>query len=200
MTPRTKEANAQIKDERREQILYTALKLFTKKGLADTKISDIAQAAGISHGLLYNYFKSKDEIYTELIRIAVSSSGGMLEQIEQTDMQPIEKVHAITYGILNNAAAYEESACFFALMMQAMSYDKIPETAAEIMKTAMKPMEAMCRIITDGQSRGQIKPCAPDQLAAAYFAAVNGLVYFMVFGVIAELPDPGLLIPMFLPN
>lgn len=33
-----------------------------------TKISDIAQKAGMSYGLIYNYFKSKDEIYMSLIK------------------------------------------------------------------------------------------------------------------------------------
>ena len=52
----------EIEIKRREQILSVALSLFFKKGYTNTKISDIAEAAGISKGLVYRYFESKAEI------------------------------------------------------------------------------------------------------------------------------------------
>jgi AcrR family transcriptional regulator len=60
--PRTKEQYEKIRSEKREIIKQTALKLFAEKGYASTSISDIAQTAGISKGLMYNYFKSKEEV------------------------------------------------------------------------------------------------------------------------------------------
>ena len=52
----------EIESKRREQILSVALSLFFKNGYKNTKISDIAEAAGISKGLVYRYFESKAEI------------------------------------------------------------------------------------------------------------------------------------------
>jgi AcrR family transcriptional regulator len=52
----------EIENKRREQILSVALSLFFKKGYKNTKISDIAEAANISKGLVYRYFESKAEI------------------------------------------------------------------------------------------------------------------------------------------
>ena len=52
----------EIESKRREQILSVALPLFFKKGYTNTKISDIAEAANISKGLVYRYFESKAEI------------------------------------------------------------------------------------------------------------------------------------------
>lgn len=52
----------EIESKRREQILSVALSLFFKKGYKNTKISDIAEAANISKGLVYRYFESKAEI------------------------------------------------------------------------------------------------------------------------------------------
>ena len=72
--PRSEEANVQIKDDRQKQILASALKVFIHKGFAATKMSDIATEAGISYGLMYHYFQSKDEIYAELVKDAVDSS------------------------------------------------------------------------------------------------------------------------------
>jgi AcrR family transcriptional regulator len=60
--PRTKEQYEKIRSEKREIIKQAALKLFAEKGYATTSISDIAQTAGISKGLMYNYFKSKEEV------------------------------------------------------------------------------------------------------------------------------------------
>ena len=60
--PRTKAQNEAIRAEKRELIMKSALKLFAEKGFAATSISDIAQAANISKGLLYNYFASKEEV------------------------------------------------------------------------------------------------------------------------------------------
>lgn len=49
-------------DERREQIKKAARKVFAIKGIAGTKISMIAAEAGISQGLTYRYFQSKEEL------------------------------------------------------------------------------------------------------------------------------------------
>lgn len=47
---------------RRNQIIDTALKLFSEKGFGNTTIKDISEAAGTSLGLMYHYFSSKDEL------------------------------------------------------------------------------------------------------------------------------------------
>jgi AcrR family transcriptional regulator len=49
-------------DERRLQILETALKVFASNGFKGTSIKDIAEAAGISQGLMYHYFTSKENL------------------------------------------------------------------------------------------------------------------------------------------
>ena len=51
------------KEEKKGLILEAAIKVFSKKGLNNTKISDIAKEAAIGKGTIYEYFKSKDEIF-----------------------------------------------------------------------------------------------------------------------------------------
>ena len=70
MSPRTKEQLKELKEARRDQILMAALKLFGSKGYQNTSISDIAQRADLSKGLLYNYFESKEELLNEVIVFA----------------------------------------------------------------------------------------------------------------------------------
>ncbi|MDR1975310.1 MAG: TetR/AcrR family transcriptional regulator [Bacteroidales bacterium] len=60
--PRTKEQYEKIRREKRELISETALKLFAENGYDATSINEIAQSAGISKGLMYNYFSSKEDL------------------------------------------------------------------------------------------------------------------------------------------
>lgn len=58
----SKEKQQQIHETRKKQILEAATELFDTQGYANTKISDITEKAGISKGLVYRYFKSKEDI------------------------------------------------------------------------------------------------------------------------------------------
>ncbi len=54
----------------REKIVYTAMKLFSVKGYESTSLTDILDAAGTSKGGFYNHFKSKDELFYEVLKEA----------------------------------------------------------------------------------------------------------------------------------
>jgi len=62
MSPRTKEANEKIQEQSRQQILMAALKCFGELGYAHTSVNRIANEAGISKGLIYHYFNSKEDL------------------------------------------------------------------------------------------------------------------------------------------
>ncbi len=72
MSPRTQIQFEEIRQEKRKHILEVSLKLFANGGFHGTSISKIAKEASISKGLLYNYFKSKDELLKEIIKNASS--------------------------------------------------------------------------------------------------------------------------------
>jgi AcrR family transcriptional regulator len=55
-------------EERRLQIMETALKVYAKKGFKSASTKDIAAAAGISQGLMYHYFKNKEDLLAETIK------------------------------------------------------------------------------------------------------------------------------------
>jgi AcrR family transcriptional regulator len=57
-------------DERRAQLLELGIRLFSSQSYDDISIDDVAEAAGISKGLLYHYFQGKREFYVEVIREA----------------------------------------------------------------------------------------------------------------------------------
>src|SRR5438552_6679743 len=64
-------AKATVSDKR-EAILRAAVKVFAKKGYFNSKVADIAAAAGIADGTVYLYFKSKDEILHSIFDRAMS--------------------------------------------------------------------------------------------------------------------------------
>src|SRR2546425_2508463 len=78
-------------EERREQIIDAAAKLFAEKGYDGASIRDIAREAGITEGLIYHYFESKDQLTeavwkerswrAQLERILSEADGKTLEQV-----------------------------------------------------------------------------------------------------------------------
>jgi len=66
MSPRTKTQFEQIRQSRKASIMEVATRLFATHGFDSTSISKIAIEAGVSKGLLYNYFKNKDALVREI--------------------------------------------------------------------------------------------------------------------------------------
>jgi AcrR family transcriptional regulator len=54
-------------DRRRAELVDAALKLFAERGFRGTTIADIAAATGTAHGLVYHYFRSKDELLAAIL-------------------------------------------------------------------------------------------------------------------------------------
>ncbi len=67
MSPRTEQQFEEIRENRKKKIMETALELFAAEGFDKTSISRIASKAGISKGLLYNYFDSKEDLIRTII-------------------------------------------------------------------------------------------------------------------------------------
>lgn len=65
--PRTPEQFKQIRTDRRADILEAALHVFAEEGYHAASISKVSKYAGVSKGLMYNYFKSKEDLLHELL-------------------------------------------------------------------------------------------------------------------------------------
>ncbi|MCL2587944.1 MAG: TetR/AcrR family transcriptional regulator [Oscillospiraceae bacterium] len=68
---RSKEQGERMREATREKILEAATILFAEKGLAGTSTKDIAQKAGVSVGLMYHYYKTKDDMFRAIEQEAV---------------------------------------------------------------------------------------------------------------------------------
>lgn len=99
MSPRTKDKFEEIRQKSKEKIEKIALELFALNGYHATSISKIAKAAGISKGLLYNYYESKEQllnavimkVYDEIMKIVQMNDNLPADkQIEKMIIQTIE--------------------------------------------------------------------------------------------------------------
>lgn len=70
--PRTEEQFEEIRESRKGQIINAALTLFAKEGYSHVSISTLAKYAGISKGLMYNYFASKEELLKAVIEYSMT--------------------------------------------------------------------------------------------------------------------------------
>ncbi len=66
--PKTEEQNKKIREQKKELIKKTALHLFADNGFHNTSVEKIAKKANISKGLIYNYFKSKEDILKKIVK------------------------------------------------------------------------------------------------------------------------------------
>ena len=118
---------AKTKEERRDEIIETAGKLFEEKGYEQTQVQDIVNEIGVAKGLFYYYFKSKDEVmeeladrYADAIIDAVNklidkdiSTFDKNNRIFQIYIDSAEKKFGIFMGILNVKNGITHERIFF---------------------------------------------------------------------------------------
>jgi len=95
MSPKSKEQFEIIRSQSRVNIMQTALELFARKGYFNTSIQQIAKEANISKGLLYNYFKSKEELLRQIIFEAVAVGEKIVEKELNSDHDPKQQLKNI---------------------------------------------------------------------------------------------------------
>jgi AcrR family transcriptional regulator len=99
--PRTKKQFEEIRISSREKILAVALKLFAYKGYHATSISQIAEKAKISKGLMYNYFASKEKLLDEIIQHGFNSLAE-LEFKAKKGIAPEKQLEDFVDSVLDN--------------------------------------------------------------------------------------------------
>ena len=172
------------KEIRRKQILTTALNLFIQKGFAATKISDIANATGISVGLLFHYFDSKEQLYKELIQMGSASSQSNMATDHN---EPLVFFESIAEIILGGIKSDPYAAKMFVLMSQAINNDVLSEELREHIK--QDNFRKSAEIIRVGQSDGTIREGDPVALSVAFWAAIQGICQVVTWESDLPIPD-----------
>jgi AcrR family transcriptional regulator len=174
--PRTQEAYQNIRATRREQILQAAARVFARRGLADTTVAEIAVTAGVSHGLLYRHFASKDEVFAAI----VEQSLGQARQLAQAALvQPgtgWDRLRWITTHIfpgrpLGNRPQY------FLVVLYALTNESVPEHVHRMaLQQGESIHEVIRQFIVEGQQSGHVRSGDPEQLTVLFLSCIQGLV------------------------
>jgi AcrR family transcriptional regulator len=142
--PRRPEQFEEIREKSREKILSAALDLFANKGYDATSIDSIAKKAGISKGLIYNYFESKKSILLAIFNDAMKLGEEMvMGQINVKD--PLQRKKAIielTFDMISKRPEYVKLLTVMALQPGVMAETK------EFTQNAYKKTEEWGKIIT----------------------------------------------------
>ncbi len=195
MSPRTDEQNAHIKDERREQILKAALKVFALRGFAATKVGDIAKEAHLSHGLVYHYFASKEEMFFELVRTAVYYSGQSLLMVDAMPLEPIEKVRQTAKYIMGGIEDGQETSYYFLIVTHAAVMEESPERN-RCFEGSDVSLNTMAKVLREGQALGQVREGDTAGMSVMFFSAIMGLAIYNITMEGFKMPDPELLVSM----
>ncbi len=197
---RTEEQNEQIRDARMEKIRIEALHQFSKKGLCATRIQDIAQGAGMSQGLLYHYYPSKEAIYLDLINDALEKTNQAAISVRDMNVTAKEKILFSLQELFKTIAYSDRFRQTCRLIAQASNSAELPEESQNlIIEKREIPYRIMAEVFRQGQKEGSVVDGDPDELATLYWTSVNGLsIYYATLKVIASIPDYKLLAAMFI--
>lgn len=156
-----------MQDNRRNDIVLSALKLFAAKGYASTPVSAIARSAGVSQGLMYNWFPSKEALLIEILNIGMQQIAGSMSGF-QTEKDPRKALLAHMRSTFRLA---EQEQDFWRLFHSIRLQDNVREVMGEAME---KGVEEILHILTK-HFRALGYPQARKE-AKLYFAMIDGLV------------------------
>lgn len=84
-----------IETDKKLQIINAALDVFARQGLEKGKIADIAEQAGIGKGTIYEYFRSKDEIFRAIENMFIEGSLDKIRELSESDKSPTKKIEEL---------------------------------------------------------------------------------------------------------
>jgi AcrR family transcriptional regulator len=174
-------------DQRREQMLRAALEVIVERGYPDTRIADVAERAGTSPALVIYYFKTKDQLLTEAMRLsedtwyatgtsrvaAIGTAAGRLEELVAMSCLPEADD--------DPDAPNTSWLLWLDLWTQAA---RRPEVAGVRQKFDERWRDTITSLVVEGQEAGEFGPVDPADFAVSLSALLDG------FAVQIALEDP----------
>ena len=168
-----------VSEERKNQILEAAIKVFSRQGFHEARMDDIVQESGLSKGALYWYFKSKDEIITAILSNLFDRELDTLKNLQDAqgparermieftrlaiaDMKVLLQIRPIVYEFY--AIAFRQRAVRDALKNYFRRY-----------------MQMVVPFIQQGIDRGEFRPVDAVEAALAAGAIIEGTLLLWVY-------------------
>jgi TetR/AcrR family transcriptional regulator, fatty acid metabolism regulator protein len=167
--------------DKRRQILDAAIRVFARQGFHATRVSDIADEAGVAYGLVYHYFKSKDEVLNELFVERWSLLLAAIEETDRTADEPREKLAAVASFIVDSYVHDPE-------LMKVIIVE-VTRAANSFGRTHLSEIrrayQSIAKIVADGQAVGAFRDDVDPMFASmSFYGAIEQLLSGWIFEVI----------------
>jgi len=145
MSPRTTRQLDDIRNQRRQEILDAALELFAKQGYHNTSIEQIRKKAGVSKGLIYNYFDKKEDLVAGLINSELEQGDGFVNfLIELPDSaQRMRALIDMSFAYLINNLEHSKLVIQLSLQLDLDEFKPLKEAILARYTHMMPLMEAL---------------------------------------------------------
>jgi AcrR family transcriptional regulator len=167
-----------VSEQRKSQILEAAAAVFSQTGFSAARMEDIAEEAGLSKGTLYLYFKSKDELKTELMRHYFSVDSEELKALETAKGTAMARLLLYVDASLERFA---QIADLFPIINEfyavAARSDEVREFFAGTLHSYRESTRA---IIQQGIDRGEFSAGDANQITTALSALYEGTILLSV--------------------
>lgn len=165
--------------DKRERILRGAIKVFARKGFYATRVSEIAQAAGVADGTIYLYFKNKDDVLVCIFEDRITKLLEVLrrEIAESTSFEErMRRIVGLQLGLLEGQRDLAE----VITVNLRQSSRLLKQYATPLF---VEYLEVLASVIADGQREGVVRADAhPRILARALFGALDGVALTWALG------------------
>ncbi len=168
--PRTPAENDRIRRTTSEHILKTALNLFCSKGYYSTSIEEIAKQAEMSKGLLYHYFKGKEEVLAALVDIRINDVL-MVMNAAKTEPTPAAQIRYIAEGALDDVRQKPD---IFRFYLNLFSQPKLDPNIAKYSQKLMDEQAKQFEVQTEMFEKLGVEN--PRQRSLYFSATLQGIM------------------------
>jgi AcrR family transcriptional regulator len=147
-------------EKTKSKLISSAKKIFSEKGYYDTKVSDIVKEAGVAQGTFYLYFKSKEEIFKEIILDIKTNIENILSKYEKSQDSVEQTIIKLKGEVTTYLYTHKEIARIF--LFQLFTMKEFIEIYFEIIKKFENTEKAL---IEKAVKEGTIKYKNVDNLA-----------------------------------
>lgn len=160
------------KEERRAAILEGALHCFAEKGYAATTIDDIVRYLGISKGAIYNYFTSKEEMYSQIMESRMKRLVGSLGETQEKETSASAKLRRLIGQFM--AQQIDDLRRLLGFHLEySLHASRQDELKASIEKHDNSALTFMTDLIAEGKRKGEFRADVDERLAASMFWALR---------------------------
>ncbi len=157
------------------------MRVFARGGYHTSRVSDIAEEAGIAHGLLYHYFSSKEEVLATVFRENWGELLGRLADVESSDEPADEQLRGMAKILLRS---WRNDPDLVRVMVREVARSSHLNDQIEEIGAAFSTIQ---RVVERGQAEGVFRSDLDPRLASWIF--YGGLEEILTGWVLGQLPD-----------